>query len=102
MKMWPLWECDLYLKATLTYDVSDSKNSTLNRSGDVDRETDNRLDELEKSLQAASHSIMQSQPYQQQQVSGGVYYVGIPRRPRNSNIYPGRHLLDISRTIEKL
>lgn len=31
------------------------------------QETDNRLDALEKSVQAAQHSIMQSSPWQQQQ-----------------------------------
>lgn len=46
---------------------ADSKGSTLNR-GEVDRQdADNRLDALEKSLQAASHSIMASTPWQQQQ-----------------------------------
>jgi predicted Holliday junction resolvase-like endonuclease len=31
------------------------------------QDTDNRLDALEKSLQAAQHSIIQSSPWQQQQ-----------------------------------
>ncbi|XP_052813468.1 tensin-1-like isoform X3 [Mya arenaria] len=51
---------------------ADSKNSTLNRSAELDRETDNRLDALEKSLQAASHSIIQNQPTWQQQQQQNV------------------------------
>lgn len=46
---------------------SDSKNSTLNRNEMDRQDTDNRLDALEKSLQAAQHSIIQSSPWQQQQ-----------------------------------
>lgn len=45
----------------------DSKNNTLNRSETEKRETENRLDALEKSLAAASQSIMASSPWQQQQ-----------------------------------
>ncbi|XP_053386052.1 tensin-3-like isoform X4 [Mercenaria mercenaria] len=46
---------------------SDSKSSTLNRNERDRQETDNRLDALEKSLQAAQNSIMASSPWQQQQ-----------------------------------
>ncbi|KAL4217472.1 Tensin-3 [Mactra antiquata] len=46
---------------------TDSKNSTLSRNDREKQDTDNRLEALEKSLQAAQNSIIASTPWQQQQ-----------------------------------